>query len=1182
MQLSKLEIKGFKSFGDRVVLHFDQGITGVVGPNGSGKSNIVDAIRWVLGEQKTRALRSDKMESVIFNGTKKRKPLQMAEVSLTFLNDKGILPTEYSEVTIARRYYRSGDSEYLLNGVVCRLKDITNLFMDSGIGSDSYAIIELRMVDDILNDRENARRTLFEEASGISKFKLRKRETLRKLEGVDQDLSRVQDVLHEIHKNMKQLERQARQAKKYFEMRDMYKSAGMALAFVTVQSRQSVQQRLEQQIQGLTTERTEVRGKVAESEEVLEGLRRKMAEVEHLLASRRKVLSQKQEAIRQRESEQKVRHERHQLLRDKAESLRRQIDQDQQQNRAVASGLKQLREALAETEATTLRHQEEMTQARAAWEAQKAQLTAQQQETNRLTTQLRQAQDAYFQLTKRLELDAQQLTTIRQELENSTRETDRHRDRLVELEADISDLAEQLAGQQETRWQLQEAENARREELQRTEQQWEQHRDALARLHRTHDALRNEYKLTRALVENLEGYPEATRFLRKEESWQQNGSATATRTPLLPEIISCPDEYRTALEHFLEPWMNYYVVQHDSQAQAAIALLDQAKRGKASFFVLDRFQGYASRPVPALADAVPALSVVQYDERYAELVHFMLDRVYFVTPGFAASDVPPGQTCVSTDGKFLLRAYSLSGGSVGAFAGTRLGQAQRLTTLQEEITQLEAEQETLEAEKATLEARRQTLRTASRQAEIQEIEQQINSRQQQLAAQRARFEQLAGLADDQALRRQELQERQVQLQDDIADLTPDVDQRKAQLATLEAQVQDQQHVLEEEQALVAERGEVFNQANLAFHQQTLRQDSLRQEIEFKEDSYEVNEQRIQDNQRTLVETEQELKNLLEARGNDDDGLKALYEEQTAVQEGVNEAEQEFFAVRGQSDALERDLRDLRRKGEANDALLQELQRKLSDTQMDLATVRERLSIEFNLSDLAKLDMPEQYVGVSEEGLKKSVQSLRDQIEKLGPINSMAMEAYEEIRERYDFIESQKRDLESARQSLVDTIREIDLVAKENFLSTYEQIRLNFQKVFRTLFTEEDTCDLTLVNPSDPLESKIEIMARPKGKRPLTINQLSGGEKTLTAISLLFAIYLIKPAPFCIFDEVDAPLDDTNIDKFNNIIREFSSDSQFIIVTHNKRTMSSVDVIYGITMVEQGVSTVIPVDLRELV
>ena len=329
----------------------------------------------------------------------------------------------------------------------------------------------------------------------------------------------------------------------------------------------------------------------------------------------------------------------------------------------------------------------------------------------------------------------------------------------------------------------------------------------------------------------------------------------------------------------------------------------------------------------------------------------------------------------------------------------------------------------------------------------------------------------------------------------------------------------------------------------------------------------------------------EIKSLLENNEVKDDELIELYAEKEGIEKGVQEAEKEYYSSRGLIDETDQKIRSLQKSKEMHDELLHELQNSINETKLKMTGMKERLSVEFEL-DLDQLmeenpNLDEEFQDFKEDDLRELVRKQKDKLEKIGPINPMAMEAYDEIKVRYDFITTQKDDLIKAKESLLSTIKEIDQVAKETFLEAFAKIKENFIKVFRSLFTEQDDCDLTLVDPDNPLESAIEIMAKPKGKRPLTINQLSGGEKTLTATSLLFSIYLLKPAPFCIFDEVDAPLDDANIDKFNQIIQRFSGESQFIIVTHNKRTMASTDIIYGITMIEAGVSRVVPVDLREL-
>ncbi|MDZ7605808.1 MAG: AAA family ATPase [Cyclobacteriaceae bacterium] len=383
--------------------------------------------------------------------------------------------------------------------------------------------------------------------------------------------------------------------------------------------------------------------------------------------------------------------------------------------------------------------------------------------------------------------------------------------------------------------------------------------------------------------------------------------------------------------------------------------------------------------------------------------------------------------------------------------------------------------------------------------------------------------------------------------------------------------------------ILDERSAEYNEKNVLFIQQQNRLNSLVQEISYKEGSRLAAEQRIEKNSRDLLRNEEEIKKLLESNDIGEDELLQLYNEKDSIEKGVNEAEREYYAQRGHIDELEKSLRLILAKKDNIDALLLELQTKVNELKLEISSVKNRLSVEFEVDpdeDTTVVDS-EQILLLSIEELSNKVAEFKSALDRIGPVNPMALEAYEEIKGRHTFITEQKNDLVTAKESLLATIEAIDLVARETFVQSFEKIKTNFVKVFRSMFTEEDDCDLRMVNPGNPLESEIEVIAKPKGKKPLTISQLSGGEKALTAISLLFAIYLLKPAPFCIFDEVDAPLDDANIDKFNEKVRQFAEGSQFIIITHNKRTMTKTDVIYGITMIEQGVSRVVPVDLRSL-
>ncbi|SNS46730.1 condensin subunit Smc [Belliella buryatensis] len=1178
MLLSKLEIKGFKSFGDRMVIHFDKGITGVVGPNGCGKSNVVDAIRWVLGEQKSRMLRSDKMENVIFNGTKNRKPTNLAEVSLTFENTKNLLPTEYTHVTITRRYYRSGESEYLLNGVVCRLKDITNLFMDTGINSNSYAIIELKMIEELLNDKNNSRRDLFEEAAGISKFKARKKETLRKLEDTDADLDRVEDVLFEIEKNLKSLEKQAKQTAKYFEIKQEYKEASINLAKKSVAKHSESLIELNKKLETESDNKIMLSTRITEKESLLEQVKADLIQKEKLLASRQKTLNEHVNKIRQFESDKKIKNERLRFLEDRAQKLREQIDTDRKSNDRAGFSIRSLEQEMES--ANKLLAEKELTveQLREAYENQKTSHGEIQERQKDLNREFSTRKDLVYQLSKDQEIKQIQLSTLKQELEKTASDDYSQESNLADFEAKLLVLREQLEEKQSELTKLKTKEEEQNQKIEEHNRVIEMIREEVTQNSRKLDAKQNEFNLTKSLVENLEGFPEAIKFLKKNSNWGKD-------TPLLSDILTTDEKYRVAIENYLEGYMNYYVVDTQEQAITAVNLLSDAARGKANFFVLEHFDKFQSSQTKLFANAIAATEIIEYDEKYAKLIAFILDDVYLVKGEYQDFPADSSAIFISESGKFTKRKFSISGGSVGLFEGKRIGRAKNLEKLEKEIKELNKK---VSLTRSNLDKKLSDLlklKEVSYKKVIEVLQAEISEINQEYVSVRTKKEQLSEMLSSNANKREDILERVEELENSLADILPRLEDEKAKFEYLENELEDLNAQLQIESESLSQKSSAFNQENILYHQQLNRVSSLDQEIEFKRSAFESSKERIEKSQLEQGSIDQEIKALLDNNEVKDDELIELYTEKEAIEKGVNEAEKDYYASRAEIDTTDKQIREIQKSKENIDAAIQELNNALNELKLKLNSMKERLSVEFEIDlDTLMEENPvidETYEAMEDTEIRQIVQRCKDRLEKIGPINPMAMEAYDEIKERHTFITTQKEDLIKAKNSLVETIKEIDEVAKETFLDAFGKIKENFVKVFRSLFTEEDDCDLKLVDPDNPLESAIEIMAKPKGKRPLTINQLSGGEKTLTATSLLFSIYLLKPAPFCIFDEVDAPLDDANIDKFNNIIQTFSKESQFIIVTHNKRTMASTDIIYGITMIEAGVSRVVPVDLREL-
>ena len=1189
MRLTRLEAKGFKSFGDKIILHFGAGVTGVVGPNGCGKSNIVDAIRWVLGEQKIKNLRSDKMENIIFNGTANRKPLQYAEVQLTFENDRGILPSEYGQVSIGRRYFRSGDSEYEINGVRCRLKDIENLFLDTGIGSDSYAIIELKMVDDILNDREGSRRLLFEEAAGISKFKVRRKETFRRLADVKADLERVEDLLHEITRNLKNLEKQARQAERYFELKKSHKHLSLWVARSEYTKRSAAASKIAQQSAELVAQAADLLTSMATGETQLTTLKAEVVYGENEFGSRQKAYLDLQDQIRQIENQRKLSNERQRSLQQRKDLLTNQLNGDRSQLLLAQSLISKLEE-------DEKRLAEEASSAGSALSGLKTELELRQkafavlqQQVSEADSHLRIAQEGLQKLLREEQIAQAQMGTFAAEQqrllekkEQQTTDFSTFDQKLKELDAQLGDAAGKLE-------RTEKAEAARASEEATLVHTADGLRDEIAKLARKRDALQNEYNLTKSLQDNLEGYPEAIRYLRKNTGW-----SNLAEVPLVSDIITVPEAYRIALEYFLEPVMNHYVVETASEAMKAVEILAKSSKGKASFFVLSQIGAMpaADLDFKALPEgAISALSVAEFDLAFEPLVRHLLANVLFVESPTAVAHTD--FILLATDGHLIRRTATIAGGSVGLYEGKRIGRAKNLEKLQTDLIALAKQLKELEARQEQAIKQLATVKSQDQRQYLDQLRRAQAVLEQDATAWRVRRQNALQALEDQGSRLSTIANTLAELQAALGTIGPE----KATMEAEQLRWKERHAALNlERQQAEAEQStarETLNVKQMASVRLVGQNEQTTKELAFRREDIDKLLARIAKNEADLAGAELELGDVLGTETTGDADLQALYAELKAIDAGVKESGNGLHLRKEAVEAQEKSLRELARRKDQNQTLAAEMGAQLSALNAKLEAAAERILVEYGID----LTVIKQVSGEELEGLEADLAAapdgeeeswpataaqLREQLDKMGPINPVAMESYKEMKERFDFIEGQKKDLAQAQADLGTTIAEIEATAQEAFLATFEAVRGHFHTVFRSLFSAEDTCDLVLAQPAQPLESAIEIMARPKGKRPLTINQLSGGEKTLTAIALLFSIYLIKPAPFCIFDEVDAPLDDNNIDKFNNIIRDFSGNSQFIVVTHNKRTMTHADVLYGITMVEQGISRVIPVDLREVV
>lgn len=1172
MRLKSLDIKGFKSFADRTVINFSEDVIGVVGSNGCGKSNIVDAIRWVLGEQKTKQLRSESMTSVIFNGTKGRKASGLAEVALSFVNDKGVLPVEYQEVTIKRMLYKDGSSSYELNGVKCRLKDISNLLEDTGMGSDSYAIIALGMVDDLLQDKDNSRLKLFEQAAGISKYKSRKKETFSKLKATEADLDRVEDLLFEIEKNLKSLERQAKRAQKYLALKEDYKRLSLELSYFRIAHYKDTYKKLEEQIKKEQSKKEELDKLVEQLDKQVNKDQASSLEKEQALQSQQKALGKLIGRIKGKENDQKILAQKIQFLSQNKEKIDERLAENKRRFAAIEEQIDIQSERLDAQHALGGTLNSELQEAKNNLEKIREQHQSVKKALEEYVEEQQHFSKASFEQEKQLAVLQNQETAAYKAAERLQQSLQQRQQEMQQVLQEAEQLAALQKEQEAIVQQLKKEEAERLQQLSQVEEALEKSKESLAQQNRSLDAKQNEYQLLKGLVENMEGFSASVKFLSKHQHW-------ANKIVLLSDVFYCEPTYRTAVENYLEPYLNYYVVADFAEALRAIDLLEEHKKGKANFFLLSQLQDYKRNPTPAPAGSKAALEVLQYEPIYQGLAQHLLGQVFIGEGPVELKSLAANQVYLTQDGKWVQQHTAVRGGSVGAFEGKKIGRKKNVALLKEQLEELQDQTQIVQEQVKALQLQQQNLRQANQQKQLQKAEQQLQQTLRQAIGLQGKVDNFEQYQQDNQAQIVNYKEQAKRYQEKQQTVQQKVDKIQEQLLKLRDNVSEKDEVAQEMAAAMAEASATYNKKHIEQVRHQNAMTTIEKELDFAYRQHkEIKTQRDRDEALlhesgdSLGQTKADLEQIIA-------DLETWKAERLEQQATVTAAEKAYFTWKGDSSAREKDWREKQRIQTQTLELLHQLEQKFNEVKLQLTAIAERLSVEFEvrINDLINEKPNPDY---EEAVLASNVEQLRASIQNYGAINPMAIEAYEEIQERHQLILVQRDDLVESKDNLLATISEIEEKATALFMEAFNKARGYFIQVFRSLFDEDDTCDLKLVSPETPLESKIDIIAKPKGKRPLSINQLSGGEKTLTATALLFSLYLLKPAPFCIFDEVDAPLDDANIAKFNNIIQDFSKNSQFIIVTHNKKTMQAVDIMYGVTMVK-GISRVVPVDFRAL-
>ncbi len=1172
MRLKSLEIKGFKSFADKTFLNFDEGITGVIGPNGCGKSNIVDSIRWVIGEQKISQLRSENLESLVFNGSKSRSASGLAEVSLTFENTKNLLPTEFNTVTITRKYYKSGESEYRLNDVSCRLKDIHNLFLDTGVSTDSYAIIELGMVDDIIRDKENSRRRMLEQAAGISIYKTRKKEAKLKLDATELDLARIEDLLFEINNQLKTLESQAKKAEKYLEIKKEYKEVSIELAKAALEGFNITYKNLNEQKERETDRRIELEAAIAIEEAGIEKEKLNFTEKEKALQEMQHAFNELHNTVRSKESDRSLAAQRLQHLKERENNLQDFLQKASGQLRGIEESITFTQQQIKDEEVKLHEIKVKLDSLKKTVEEKRSVFDEKRSTVDELRLSHQKIQRSQFDAEKKVAVADTSIHNLQRNIHQLEEEAAQRKIQLVQLQKDKQLKESELELKKTDLEQLQKHNQFTKEQILQTQDRLEDLKTELAVENRKLDSRKNEHDLLKSLIDTMEGYPESVKFLHNNNGWNHTA-------PILSDLIYVNEEYRAAVENVLEPYLNYYVVQNLEEGLQAVHLLDDNKKGKANFFLLDQLDEANILQTSAHHHEIPALNVIEVDEKYKSLANYLLSNV-FITESEDELQNSNGSVVLEKHGKYVKGKYFLAGGSVGLFEGKKIGRAKNLEKLNKEII---SQEKIIAKLKSVISERSNEVIAFNQQLKensISQAQQDINNYTNAVFSFQNKIE---NIQQTDVVSSKRITELKAQLENNHSAINAtryDLDKLNIELEELISKMklveQDYRGAEQEYNAVNV----LYNEHNVLLARQQSKVNALQQELEFRSRQLKDLNVQIENSDKQLKESLQNIEATSDALKELEMKLTFMLKNRAEEERKLNEADQAYYNLRNVLNEKESELRLKQKNKENIDHLMNDIKDKLNDLKLQLAGMKERLHVEFKV-DLDVILDEERKTQVSLEELQEKNDRMKKRLENMGEINPTAIEAYTEMKKRYEFILEQKNDLVTAKDSLMQTIQEVELTANQQFLDTFNKVRDNFQKVFKALFTEDDTADMVLENPENLAETGIDIVAKPKGKRPTSITQLSGGEKTLTATALLFAIYLIKPAPFCILDEVDAPLDDANVSKFTQMIRQFSKESQFIIVTHNKMTMASVDVIYGVTMQEPGVSKLVPVDFRSL-
>ena len=1178
--LKRLEAIGFKSFADRISIDFVPGMTAIVGPNGSGKSNITDAIRWVLGEQSVKSLRGAKMEDVIFSGSESRKPLNVAEVTLTLDNSDQFLPLEYEEVSVTRRVYRSGDSEFFINKQPCRLKDIVDLFMDSGVGREAFSIISQGKVEEILSSKAEDRRMIFEDAAGVLKYKMRKKKAEHKLSETEDHLQRVQDILHELNQQLEPLKQQASIAKEYMEKKEQLQTYEVGLIVHEIEQLHEKWEALKAQLALHQQNEMDLATTLQKEEAHIAKLRHELTALDESIDGLQQVLLLVSEELEKMEGKKQLLKERKNNAHKQQQQMEQTMAQLAERERSLEAMIAEKKKLLQQLQTDVQALQEELKEKNSVLSAYGPKAEA---EIERLKSE-------YIDLVHEqatLKNERMHIETQLQKNEEKQRQLIAANDEHIRA---YEHIVEQWEQKQQLVRELQQRMTNQEKTIQTEEQQLtvrkEQYRKKEATLYEAYQyvqKIKSKKEMLEAMQQEYAGFFQGVKEVLKAKD-RLSGIHGA-----VVELMTVPSELETAIEVALGGAAQHIVVENEQSAREAIQFLKRNAYGRATFLPLNVIQR-KTLPSSVRADIAKhpayvgvASELISYEATYEQVMTNILGTVIITRDLKGANELARQlqyrYRLVTLEGDVVNPGGAMTGGTVNKQTSSLLSRAREL----EEVTASwrDAERKTLELEQLV-----------QREKEaIAQAEQQRKALYAELEANRIALQEEKSAWMELDLRKKHMDERlavyryeRQTLEEEKQELTARLHHVEQLLEALQQKIAD----IDEQVKQWTEKKQLEQQSKEQMQEQLT---AVKVALAEKQEHVRNEEQHVrrlieewEETKRTRAQMEHECNQLLyhmNEQAEDEQQLERICEEKMKQKEEtiqlIASRREQRLDYQTKLEQLEKEMKELKRQHKQLTDTLKDEEVKLARFDMELDHLLNRLREEYKLSfEAAKEAFP---LTISAQEARKKVKLIQLAIDELGTVNLGAIEEYERVSERHRFLTEQKEDLQRAKDTLYQVIDEMDDEMKRRFATTFEQIRAQFARVFVELFGG-GKADLQLTDPNDLLHTGVDIVAQPPGKKLQHLSLLSGGERALTAIALLFAILNVRPVPFCVLDEVEAALDEANVQRYAKYLKKFSDDTQFIVITHRKGTMEEADVLYGVTMQQSGVSKLVSVRLEE--